>query len=92
MGTSNVLSETLFGRTRGAVLSVLYGHVGKGFYLRQLARLTDIALGPVQREIRHVAGELLFRRPHGHVTLLHSVAGLSRIALVVTDFKGIRAG
>jgi len=34
------------------VLSVLYGHVGKAFYLRQLARLTDIALGPIQREIR----------------------------------------
>jgi hypothetical protein len=38
-----------------------------------------------------VAGELLFRQPSGHVTLLHSVAGLARIALVVADFKGIRA-
>jgi predicted nucleotidyltransferase len=54
MGTSSILSETLFGRTRGAVLSVLYGHVGEAFYLRQLARLTDIALGPVQREIRQL--------------------------------------
>src|SRR5438105_15850651 len=54
MGTIGILSETLFGRTRGAVLSILYGHVGKGFYLRQLARLSNIALGPVQREIRQL--------------------------------------
>ncbi len=28
----------------------------------------------------------------GHVTLLHNVAGLARVALVVADFKGIRDG
>ncbi len=54
MGTSTVLSDTLFGHTRGAVLSVLYGHVGEAFYLRQLARRTEIALGPVQRELRQL--------------------------------------
>lgn len=54
MGTAGILSETLFGHTRGAVLSVLYGHVGESFYLRQLARRTEIALGPVQREIRQL--------------------------------------
>jgi predicted nucleotidyltransferase len=70
MGTSNILSDTLFGQTRGAVLSVLYGHVGKGFYLRQLARLTDIALGPVQREIRQlVEAGLVTRRTVGAQTL-----------------------
>lgn len=70
MGTSNILSETLFGQTRGAVLSVLYGHVGKAFYLRQLARLTDIALGPVQREIRQlVASGLVTRKTVGAQTL-----------------------
>ena len=70
MGTSNILSETLFGQTRGAVLSVLYGHVGKGFYLRQLARLTDIALGPVQREIRQlVETGLVTRKTVGAQTL-----------------------
>lgn len=54
MGTTDILSETLFGRTRGAVLSVLYGHLGEAFYLRQLARLTDITLGAVQRELRQL--------------------------------------
>jgi uncharacterized protein len=54
MGTASTLSDTLFGHTRGAVLSVLYGHIGESYYLRQLARLTDIALGPVQRELRQL--------------------------------------
>ena len=35
MGTTIILSETLFGRTRGAVLAVLYGHIGESFYLRR---------------------------------------------------------
>jgi hypothetical protein len=39
-----------------------------------------------------VAGELLFLQPTGHVTLLHPVARLARVALVVADFKGIRDG
>jgi DNA-binding transcriptional regulator GbsR (MarR family) len=54
MGTATILSETLFGRTRGAVLAVLYGHIGESFYLRQLSRQTGISLGPVQREMRQL--------------------------------------
>jgi len=70
MGTASVLSDTLFGRTRGAVLSVLYGHVDDSFYLRQLARRTNIALGPVQREVRQlVDAGLVTRRDIGGRTL-----------------------
>ena len=54
MGTASTLSNTLSGRTRGAVLAVLFGHVGDSYYLRQLARVTGIALGPVQRELRQL--------------------------------------
>jgi len=70
MGTTDILSSTLFGRTRGALLAVLYGHVGESFYLRQLARRTDIALGPVQREIRQLfdAG-LVKKETRGNQTL-----------------------
>jgi len=59
---NSILSDTLFGRTRGAVLSVLYGHVGEAFYLRQLARLADITLGPVQRELRQLVDAGLVSR------------------------------
>jgi predicted nucleotidyltransferase len=70
MGTSDILSETLFGRTRAAVLSVLYGHVGEAFYLRQLARRTQISLGPVQRELRQlVDAGLVTRKIVGAQTL-----------------------
>lgn len=62
MGTAGILSATLFGRTRGAVLAVLYGHVGEFFYQRQLARRTDIALGPVQREIRQLLNAGLVKK------------------------------
>lgn len=70
MGTVITLSDTLFGRTRGAVLAVLYGHVGESYYLRQLARMTGIALGPVQRELRQlVDAGLVTKRIHGTQTL-----------------------
>ena len=70
MGTGITLSNVLFGRTRGAVLAVLYGHVGESYYLRQLARMTGIALGPVQRELRQlVDAGLVTKRVQGTQTL-----------------------
>jgi predicted nucleotidyltransferase len=70
MGTADALSDILFGRTRGAMLAVLYGHVGESYYLRQLARMTGIALGPVQRELRQlVDGGLVTKRAQGTQTL-----------------------
>lgn len=70
MGTAIALSDTLFGRTRGAVLAVLYGHVGESYYLRQLARITGITLGPVQRELRQlVDAGLVTKRIKGTQTL-----------------------
>lgn len=62
MGTASILSDTLFGRTRGALLRVLYGHVGESFYLRQLARRTEITLGAVQRELRQLVDAGLVTR------------------------------
>jgi uncharacterized protein len=62
MGTTAILSDTLFGRTRGAVLAVLYGHIGESFYLRQLSRRTGISLGPVQRELRQLVDAGLVTR------------------------------
>ena len=42
----------LFGKTRRAVLSLLFTHLGESFYLRQIVRLTNMGLGPVQRELK----------------------------------------
>jgi len=41
---------------------VLYGHIGEAFYLRQLARLTNITLGAVQRELRQLVDAGLVSR------------------------------
>lgn len=46
------LSGTLFGKTRRAVLSLLYSHVDDAFYLRQIARAAGVGLGAVQRELK----------------------------------------
>lgn len=60
--SADTLSNTLFGRTRGAVLAVLFGRVGDSHYLRQLARMTGIAVGPVQRELRQLVDAGLVTR------------------------------
>ena len=76
------------------MLSVIYGHVGKGFYLRQLARLTNIALGPVQREIRQlVDAGLVTRKTLGAQTLYSANEGSSvfrEIKSLVTKTVGMR--
>lgn len=50
----------LFGKTRFAVLSLLYGHPEKAFYLRQIIRSCGCGQGAVQREVAllHSAGLL----------------------------------
>lgn len=73
MGTVSALSDTLFGRTRGAVLAVLFRHIGESYYLRQLARMTGIALGPVQRELRQLVDAGLVTRKTLGTHILYSV-------------------
>ena len=50
------LSLTLFGKTRRAVLSLVYGHADETFYLRQLARIAGGGMGAVQRELKTLTG------------------------------------
>jgi len=46
------LASALFGKTRRAVLSLLFCHADEAFYLRQIVRLTGAGLGAVQRELK----------------------------------------
>jgi len=46
------LSATLFGKTRRAVLALLYNHADESFYLRQIARAAGVGMGAVQREVK----------------------------------------
>jgi predicted nucleotidyltransferase len=45
------LSTTLFSKTRRAVLSKLFSHADKAYYLRQIARSVGVGIGSLQREL-----------------------------------------
>ena len=49
------LADVLFGRTRGAILGLLYGHADQSFYTRQIARELDASVGAIQRELETLA-------------------------------------
>jgi uncharacterized protein len=55
MSTQSGVADLLFGRTRGAVLALLYGHVDQSFYTRQIAREVDASVGAVQRELENLS-------------------------------------
>lgn len=60
------LTDVLFGKTRRAVLGLLFTRPDESFHLRELARLCRLSLGPVQREVNALAGAgLLTRDPRG---------------------------
>ncbi len=56
------LSSILFGKARRAILSLLYSHPDESFYLRQIARVTGVGLGPVQRELKQLTDAGIIRR------------------------------
>jgi predicted nucleotidyltransferase len=47
--------ECLFGKTRRAILTLLYGHRDESFHLRKILRLTGISPGAGQRELRRLS-------------------------------------
>lgn len=58
----NILSLTLFGKTRRSVLGLLYSHTDESFYLRQIARAAGAGMGAVQRELRQLTEAGILRR------------------------------
>jgi predicted nucleotidyltransferase len=56
------LSSLLFGKTRKAILSLLYGHPEESYYLRQIVRRTGYGLGTVQRELILLTDAGIIRR------------------------------
>jgi len=50
--TTGALADMLFGKARGAILALLYGHSDQSFYYRQLTRqLESVSAGTLQREL-----------------------------------------
>jgi uncharacterized protein len=56
MGTKTAISvsSALFGKTRQAVLGLLYTNPETSYYFRQVVRLTGVAQGGVQRELKQL--------------------------------------
>jgi uncharacterized protein len=67
---SQVVGPNLFGRTRSALLALLYGHADQSFYLRQLVRVVGAGHGALQRELKHLTDMgLVVRRVQGNQVL-----------------------
>jgi uncharacterized protein len=62
--------HALFGRTRSALLALLFGHTDESFYLRQLIRAVGTGTGALQREIKQLTDMgLIVRRAQGNQIL-----------------------
>lgn len=63
-------SVVLFGKTRRAILSLLYIRSDETFYLRQIVRATGSGLGAVQRELKGLSeAGIIMRFHHGRQIL-----------------------
>jgi predicted nucleotidyltransferase len=63
----DVAAVALFGRARRAILALLFGRAGEAFYLRQIAEMTGLAVGSIQRELANlVRAGLVVRTARGH--------------------------
>jgi predicted nucleotidyltransferase len=65
MGTpieNSNLSANLFGKTRRAVLSLLYGHADEAFYIRHIVRVAGAGHGAVQRELKQLTDAGIIQR------------------------------
>lgn len=87
------MGQGLFGRTRAAVLAVLYGHVEQSFYLRQLVRAVGAGHGALQRELQHLTDMgLIVRKTQGNQVLYRANSQspiFSEIKGLVTKTVGI---
>lgn len=50
------LEDVLFSKSRQVVLALLLGHPDEKFYLRHIVRLTGLAVGQVQNEVKRLSG------------------------------------
>ena len=63
---ADAAASVLFGKTRQAMLALLYTHPERDFYLRELSRLTGISAGAIQHELNSLArADLITRAKSG---------------------------
>ena len=80
------ISHGLFGQTRTAILSLLYGHADESFYLRQLVRETGAGNGAVQREVKQLSDAgLIVRKAVGNLVFYQA----NRKSPVFSELRGL---
>jgi predicted nucleotidyltransferase len=84
--TRNSVGDLLFGRTRQAVLGLLFMRPDESFHLRQIVRLTGSGLGPVQREVSKLATAGLVLREQRGRQVFYSV---NRTSPVYEELRGL---
>jgi len=62
MDTRESLGNLLFGKTRQAILGLLFTHPDESYHLRLMVRLSGAGLGPAQRELGKLTAAGLVRR------------------------------
>jgi len=88
MSTSHTagLADVLFGRTRGAILALLYGHADESFYTRQIAREVNASVGAIQRELETLAKIGIIKRSSVGNQVFYQV---NKDAPVFSEMRGL---
>lgn len=91
----NLLCSGLFGKTRQAVLALLYGRVDSSFYTKQILDAVKIGRGTVQRElknltdtgiiIREVQGRQVYYRANEKCPIFNELKSIVRKTFGVVD-------
>ena len=90
-----LLCSGLFGKTRQAVLALLYGQVDSSFYTKQILDAVKIGRGTVQRELknltdagiitREVQGRQVYYRANQKCPLFNELKGIVRKTFGIAD-------
>jgi DNA-binding transcriptional ArsR family regulator len=91
----NLLCSGLFGKTRQAVLALLYGQADTSFYTKQILDAVKIGRGTVQRELknltdagiitREVQGRQVYYRANEKCPICNELKGIVRKTFGVAD-------
>ena len=93
--SENLLCSGLFGKTRQAVLALLYGRTDSSFYTKQILDAVKIGRGTVQRElknltdagiiIREVQGRQVYYRANDQCPIFDELKSIVRKTFGVAD-------
>jgi len=82
----DLLCSGLFGKTRQAVLALLYGRVDSSFYTKQILDAVKIGRGTVQRELRNLTDTgIIVREVQGRQVYYHA----NEKCPIFNELKGI---